>query len=89
MSKKYGLVVSEGKKMNNKDQKEICTNFSMHNPLLVTNYIEEMWKITMICVLAEKINGLLDCRMCVLPTGGKPESLYRGKFLFVSQVFST
>ena len=34
-----------------------------------------------------KINGLLDCRMCGLPTGGKPESLHRGKFIFVSQVF--
>ena len=35
-----------------------------------------------------KLNGLLDCRMCRLPTGGKPESLHRGKFIFVSQVFS-
>ena len=26
--------------------------------------------------------------MCGLPTGGKPESLHRGKFVFVSQVFS-
>ena len=32
-------------------------------------------------------NGLLDCRMCGLPTGGKPEPLHRGKFIFVSQVF--
>ena len=36
----------------------------------------------------EKINGLLDCRVCGSPTGGKPESLHRGKFIFVSQVFS-
>ena len=35
-----------------------------------------------------RTNGWLDCRMCVLPTGGKPESLCRGKFIFVSQVFS-
>ena len=35
-----------------------------------------------------KINGWLDCRMCGLPTGGKPESLHRGKFIFVSQIFS-
>ena len=26
--------------------------------------------------------------MCGLPTGGKPESLHRGKLIFVSQVFS-
>ena len=35
-----------------------------------------------------KINGWLDCRMCILPTSGKPETLHRGKFIFVSQVFS-
>ena len=35
-----------------------------------------------------RINGWLDCRMCGLPTGGKPEPLHRGKFLFLSQVFS-
>ena len=35
-----------------------------------------------------KINGRLDCKMCGLPTGGKPESLHRGKFIFVSQIFS-
>ena len=34
------------------------------------------------------INWWLDCRMCVLPSGGKLESLHRGKFIFVSQVFS-
>ena len=36
----------------------------------------------------EIINGWLHCRMCGLPTGGKPKPLYRGKFIFVSQVFS-
>ena len=35
-----------------------------------------------------KIKELLDFRMCGLPTGVKPESLHRGKFIFVSQVFS-
>ena len=35
-----------------------------------------------------KVTGWLDCRMCGLPTGGKPDSLHRGKFIFVSQVFS-
>ena len=35
-----------------------------------------------------RTNGWLDCRMCGLPTGGKPESLCRGKFIFVSRVFS-
>ena len=32
-------------------------------------------------------DGWLDCRMCGLLTGGKPESLCRGKFIFVSQLF--
>ena len=35
-----------------------------------------------------KINGSLDCRMCGLTTGGKPDYLNRDKFVFVSQVFS-
>ena len=35
-----------------------------------------------------KINGWLDFRMCGFPTGGKQEYLHRGKFIFVSQVFS-
>ena len=35
-----------------------------------------------------KINGWSDCRMCGLPTGGKPESFHRGKLIFMSQVFS-
>ena len=35
-----------------------------------------------------RINGWLYYRMCGLPTGGKPESLHRGKFIFMSQVFS-
>ena len=26
--------------------------------------------------------------MCGLPTGGKPEFLHRGEFIFLSQVFS-
>ena len=34
------------------------------------------------------INGWLDCRMCGLHTVGNPESLHRGTFIFVSQVFS-
>ena len=32
--------------------------------------------------------GWLDCRMCELPTGGKLESLHRGKLISVSKVFS-
>ena len=74
--------------MNNKYQKERCTNSSIHNPFFVTNCIEEIWTTTMIFCPDGKINGWLDCRMCGLPTGGKPESLHRGQFIFVSQVFS-
>ena len=33
-------------------------------------------------------NGWLDYRMCALHTGGKLEPFHRGKFMFVSQVFS-
>ena len=44
----------EGKKMNNKYQKEIYTNSSIHNPFIVTNCIEEMWTITMLCALTEE-----------------------------------
>ena len=40
MSTNSGLMVCEGKKMNNKYQKERCTNSSIHNPFLVTNCIE-------------------------------------------------
>ena len=36
----------------------------------------------------DKIRGWLDCIMCVIPTGGKLESLHRVKLIFVSQVFS-
>ena len=36
----------------------------------------------------EKINRLLDCRMCGLPTGEKLKSLHRGKLIIVSQIFS-
>ena len=53
MSTNSGLVVCEGKKMNNKYQKEIYTNSSIHNPFIVTNFIEEMWTITMLCALKE------------------------------------
>ena len=53
MSTNSGLIICEGKKMNNKYQKERCTNSSIHNPFLVTNFIEELWKITMICALTE------------------------------------
>ena len=35
-----------------------------------------------------KINGWLDCIICGLSTGVKPESLHRGKFIFVAQLFS-
>ena len=54
MSTNSGLIVCEGKKMNNKYQKERCTNSSIHNPFLVTNCIEEMWTITMLGVLTAK-----------------------------------
>ena len=37
MSIESWLLVSEGKKMNNKYQKERCTNSSLHNPFRVTN----------------------------------------------------
>ena len=40
MSTKSGLVICEGKNMNDKYQKERCTNYSQHNPFLVTNCIE-------------------------------------------------
>ena len=54
MSTKYGIVVCEGEKMNNKYQKEICTYSSKYNPFLVTNCIEEMWTTIMLCVLMGK-----------------------------------
>ena len=54
MSTNAGLIVCEGKKMNNKYQQEIYTNSSIHNPFLVTNFIAEMWKITMLCALTEE-----------------------------------
>ena len=54
MSTNYGLVVREGTKINNKYQKERCTNSSIHNPFIVTNCIEEMRKITILCVLTAK-----------------------------------
>ena len=53
MSTNSGLMVCENKKMNNKYQKEIYTNSSIHNPFIVTNFIEEMWTITMLCTLTE------------------------------------
>ena len=55
--------------------------------MLVTNCIEEMWKITMLCVLKEKHQSL-NCRMYGLTIFGKSESLNRDKFVFMSQVFS-
>ena len=54
MSTKSELVVRECKKMNIKYQKERCTNSSVYNPFLVTNCIEEMLKITILCFLTEK-----------------------------------
>ena len=47
-------MVCEGKNIYNKYQKERCTNSSIHSPLFVTNCIEEMWKITIVCVLKGK-----------------------------------
>ena len=54
MSTKYGIMVCEGKKINNKYQKERCTNSSMHNPFLVINCIEEICKTIIICFLMAK-----------------------------------
>ena len=54
MSTKSGLVVYQGKEMNNKYQKEICKYSIIHNPFLVTNCIEEMWTTIMLCVLMGK-----------------------------------
>ena len=54
ISTNSGLIVCEGKKMNNKYQKERCKNASIHNPFLVTNCIKEMWTITMLCVLTKE-----------------------------------
>ena len=54
MSTKYGLMVCEVTKMNNKYQKERCTNYSMHNPFIVTTCVEEIWKIIILCVLTKK-----------------------------------
>ena len=34
------------------------------------------------------VERILDWMMCGLPTGGKPELLHRGEFIFLSQVFS-
>ena len=51
MCTNYVLVVREGKKINNKYQKERFTNSSIHNPFIVNNFIEEMWTITMLCAL--------------------------------------
>ena len=42
----------------------------------------------MLCILREGGKAGWIWRMCGLPTGGKPEPLHRGKFLFVSSVFS-
>ena len=53
MSTNSGLIVCEGKKMNNKYQKERCKNSSIHNPFIVTNCIEEMWTITILFVLTK------------------------------------
>ena len=64
MSTKYGLMVREGKKMNNKYQKERCKNSSMHSALLFTNCIEEMCKITIQCVLTKKQHVGLD-NVCI------------------------
>ena len=49
-------------------------------------YIGDVDNHNAVCTDGRK-NGRSDCRMCGLPTGGKPEPLYRGKFIFVSQVF--
>ena len=51
-----------------------------------------MWKITMIYITTERKISL-DWRMCGLHTGGKSKyshfySTHRGKFLFMSQIFS-
>ena len=54
MSTNSGIMVCEGKKMNKKDEKEICTNSSKHNPFFITNCTEEMWTTTMLCVLRAK-----------------------------------
>ena len=60
MSTHYGLVVCEGKNMNNKYQKERCRNSSIHIPFFITDCIEEMWTTTHLFV---------DGIMCELPTG--------------------
>ena len=74
-------------------QKGRCTRSSMQNPFLGTTCTYGLWVIIIICDMTAEQNIKLDWRMCGLPTGGKPESshfysMYRGKFLFVSQVFS-
>ena len=54
MSTNSGLIVCEGKKKNNKYQNERCTNYIIHYTFIVTNFIEEIWTITMLCVLTEE-----------------------------------
>ena len=60
----------------------------VHITLLLSLIVYRRCGQSQCCVYCRKKNGRLDCRMCGLPTGGKPESLCRGKFIFVSQVFS-
>ena len=63
MFTKYGIVFCEGKKINNKYQKEICTHSSKYNPFIVTNFIDEVGKTIILCVLTVKFTDywIVEC----------------------------